>query len=133
TLKLAKWLFFEIAFALLPFFFAWKALMVRGEEFTWAKIVGQGELLLVAVAIVAAGMGDLLAEGIQGRLRSTKFCRVGFSILLMVASANFYGDLAGRSGTVKGWLAEWNLPASFSLAGAALVLNLASLIAAEVQ
>src|SRR5687768_2260413 len=63
--KLAKWLFYEVAFALLPLGFAWKERMVRGEEADWFAILGRGELLLVSVAIVAAGIGELISNGMH--------------------------------------------------------------------
>ncbi len=52
--KLLKWLFFEVSFALTPLGFNWLGAVIHGGQSNAEAVLGRGELLLVASAIVAA-------------------------------------------------------------------------------
>ncbi|GLY07055.1 hypothetical protein [Actinoplanes sp. NBRC 101535] len=132
-LKCIKWFFFEIAFALLPLVFAWKEFMLKDGKATWLAVLGRGELLLVAVAVTAAGVGEILIKGLHGRMRSLKIGLIGFGMLMMVSAANFYGDLAGPADRIGEWAKSLTVPTSLTAVFAAIILNLASIIISEVH
>src|SRR3569833_3117170 len=71
-LKLLKWTFFEIIFALLPLAFNWADSVIHGLGANAAQVLGRGELLLVSVAIIAAAIGDLVKGGLGTTIRGWK-------------------------------------------------------------
>lgn len=131
---LVRWLIFSVIFALLPVFS--KALVLftglmstsgsvqaLGPVLTFGEILartcGDGELLLVATAIAAAGIGEIVSSAGQNR----RLARVviGGSLLLIVAlSSLWYAIIVGSQTSLDAALvAQGSLVVWFSAVTAA--------------
>lgn len=90
--KLLKWLIFGVLVALLPILFNLLFALTVGAEVTAARLIGRGELLLIAVGLCSTAMGDLvLAElSVRGRFwRGVRLILTG-TCVVVIASSSFY-------------------------------------------
>ena len=132
-LKLGKWLFFEIVFALVPLLFNWLTGELRNRDGGLDAVLGRGELLLVSVAIVAAALGDLVNRGMNTRLRGTKQTLLGVGCFVICASTWLYSQVAILPGIDSGIPVGKIVAISLIVAPTAMLLSLASSIVAEVR
>jgi hypothetical protein len=132
-LKLLKWIFFEIIFALLPLVFDWADGAIHGKGTSLAKVLGRGELLLVSVAIMAAAIGDLVKGGLNSRIRSLKVSLVGFGMILATGATWLYAEVAVAPCESSGIAMRVTVIASICVASAAILSSVGCLIAAEVK
>ncbi|MCI0524016.1 MAG: hypothetical protein L0Y75_02035 [Acidobacteria bacterium] len=61
--KLTLWVVFNVLIALLPFLFRFIGSKFAGRPMDWKTILSDGELLLVASAVAAGAIGELVAKG----------------------------------------------------------------------
>lgn len=114
--KLAKWLIFSVILALLPFAFNYLRLASRGVDPTMAKLLGGGELLLVAAGISAAAVGDLIGSGADRRLAKL-FAGGGSIVVLCLASLHFADVAAARAApTFDASVVVWSSQMLFAFA-----------------
>jgi hypothetical protein len=132
-LKLLKWLFFEVAFALLALVFNWADGAIHGMGFGLAGALGRGEFLLVAAAVVAAGVGDLVKGGLNSRIRGTKISLIGSGMAIVASSAWFYAEVATPGSASSGIDQSVTVVVSACVGLVSFVLSIACLIAAEVR
>jgi hypothetical protein len=71
NLRLAKWIIFTVLFAVGPLFA--NLLAIEDEShFTWAAVIGRGELFVIAAAITGDGLGRIWGQravnGVYGTL-----------------------------------------------------------------
>jgi len=133
ALKLLKWIMFEVIFALMPLAFNWASAELKHKNAGWEEILGRGELLLVAVAIVAAGLGDLSNRGMNNRLRGTKQTLIGVGCILICASTWLYSQVAVLPGEANSVDLGAVVVISLAVAPSAMFLSLVCSIAAEVK
>jgi hypothetical protein len=61
--RLAKWLIFSVLLALLPLALNYLHVLTRGGDPTLERLLGKGELLLIAASISAAAVGSVIGSG----------------------------------------------------------------------
>ncbi|WP_133908070.1 hypothetical protein [Actinophytocola oryzae] len=133
ALKLLKWVLFEVLFAILPLFFAWASAALKHKDTGWGQTLGRGELLLVAVAIIAVALGDLASHGLNDRLRAWKLGLFGIGILLVCVASWLYSQVATLPGEVSDVDIEAVVVISFIVAPTAMFLSLVCAVVAEVK
>jgi hypothetical protein len=133
SLKLGKWLIFEVLIALVPLAFNWFGAVLRDGDSTASAVLGRGELLLVSTAIVAASLGELMNKGLNEHLRGTKQMLVGVGIILIIAATWLYSEAAVTPGEVP--LADVGPVVTMScvIAAVASILSASCLVVAEVK
>lgn len=94
--RLVRWLLFTVAVALVPFAFFWVRAAQRGEPAGLADVLGGGDLYLVAAAIAAAGVGDVIATA--KRHPVPLLVATGLAVVVLLWSALLFADaVAARS------------------------------------
>jgi hypothetical protein len=130
--KLAKWMFFEVVFALLPLLFSLASALVHKQGWDFYGALGRGELVLVAAAIIAASVGDLVKNGLAGPLPGTKLSLIGTGMALVAAAGWFYSEAAPTAGRSELEIAVI-VSVSALIGTAAFFLSLFCLVVAEVR
>jgi len=87
TQRLLHWLIFSVAMALLPIVFTALSLKTRGNAIELTLLVKHGELLIVAAALSASGVGEILLARSPTSLTRTV---VGGAALGILGLASFY-------------------------------------------
>ena len=82
--KLIRWMIFGVLIALVPLTFSYVALFMKGAP-NLAKVLGNGELLIVISAFCAGGVGELLGSGEEYPIAKT--VAGGFTLLVLIMSA----------------------------------------------
>lgn len=86
---LTMWLFFGVILALVPFLMSAIILHLKTNELVTHELWKQGELLLLAVAMTTAALGNLIAsENKNGNLRIVFGC---LCIVAVIATTICYG------------------------------------------
>jgi hypothetical protein len=89
-----NWFFFGVAITLAPFVAVLFGDMDRHINLSLAALFGQGQLLIIAVVISAAGIGDLIASDAKGNRKASKKAILGFSVISLVATCIWFGDIS---------------------------------------
>ncbi len=97
--KLARWLGFTVLIALAPLLAAFLGLRAYSRPSDLKSIAGRGELLLVAAAIGAAAMGELVP--FKTRQRTVpKILVTGLTLVLVLISSMYFALITlGTSAT----------------------------------
>src|SRR5262245_12879533 len=90
--KLAKWLIFSVALALVPVLVTFLGQITRGAALTWHEGLGRGELLLIAAGLCASSSGELFTAPSSSRLG--KILAGGAALLLLLISAGYFAEVA---------------------------------------
>jgi len=90
---LVRWSLFSVTIALLPVVLNAFALMTRGQPMSYSAMVGNGELLLVSVAISAGAMGELIAAERQP-FTGTWQLLIGLSVVIVLLASAWFADIA---------------------------------------
>ena len=90
--KLIRWFIFSVIVALLPLIFNALRLITRGSVFSITALTAHGELLLVACAISAAAVGELVASG--SILKIAKIIVGGCSIIILSLASLYFADIS---------------------------------------
>ena len=88
------WFFFGILITLAPFAAALFGDMDHHVNLSLAALFGQGQLLIIAAVISAAGIGDLVGSEIQKSRNASKKVILGFSIISLVATCTWFADVS---------------------------------------
>ena len=107
------WLFFGILITLAPFAAALFADMDNRVNLSLASLFGQGQLLIIAAVISAAGIGDLVSSDIKKSRNASKNAILGFAIISLVATCTWFADVSSLLATKNP--ADPNVVASGSL------------------
>lgn len=89
--KLTRWFIFGVAIACMPVAFNAVRLVMRGWSPTFEALTGRGELLLVAAAISARALGDLIGSGV--RMKVGKILAGGAAVLMLLIASFAYADV----------------------------------------
>lgn len=132
-IKLIKWLLFEVLFSLMALAFNWghTALNLNNNGSSLATVAGRGELLLISAAIVAAGVGDLIKEGLNTKLQGTKMLLTGLGMEMVATSAWLYSEVA--SSEPNGINPSTTVGLSAVVTLSSLTIAIACMIVAEVK
>jgi len=90
--KLIRWLIFSVALALVPLGVGWLIQLTHNQEPTLESLLAHGELLLIAAALCAAAVGELIGSG--DALLGRKLVAGGISLVLVVVAAIYFADVA---------------------------------------
>ncbi len=118
-IKVIRWMLFSVSIALVPLFFNYFSLKLRGFDVDVQQIIQNGELMLIIAAMSAAAIGELV--GSSGQARILKVVAGGSSTLLLMLAALYYADVASLrfSGSMPD--ADSVAMMSFALFGLAVV------------
>ena len=92
-LRLLIWLIFDVIVSLTPFVFGYLQAIDRDEAFHFSDVLGSGQLLLVAVAIAASAIGELIAIEVTDMQKVPKVLALGLAFLVVIVSALWFGDI----------------------------------------
>ena len=82
--KVLIWIFFTVAIALIPLIFD----RISGSTPTWKDFLGNGQLLLIGVALSAGSIGELLSLEID--YSSKEMIVLGSTFITVVSSSFMY-------------------------------------------
>lgn len=98
--KLIRWIIFSVVIALLPILVNWVFLWLRRKATTFENLTGRGELLLIAAAMAASAIGEVIPIG-QTAIVPTghfiaiaKFIAVGLCVAIVLISSVCFGDIS---------------------------------------
>lgn len=122
-----RWLFFTVGLALVPILLAWLFLLVRPASAGTADIIGNGELLIIAVTVAAVGIGEQVYP--RSTIVHKTWCGSAEALAVGVAviAAALFGFIAALHGTdltssINVHLLSWVTLISAILASASCVL-----------
>jgi hypothetical protein len=102
--KLLRWFIFSVVISLLPLAFYYVRAMTDGKAVSLPELLARGELLLIAVALAADAIGDLLASKSAGMLKTI----AGGGCVITVGFSSFYfADVSTKTAanvTVVFWM-----------------------------
>ena len=93
------WFFFGILISLAPFAAALFGDMDHHVNLSLAALFGQGQLLIIAAVISAAGIGDLVGSDIKNSRNASMKAIMGFSIISLVATCTWFADVSSLLST----------------------------------
>lgn len=97
--KLLKWLIFGVLVALLPILFNLLFALTVGAEVTAGRLIGRGELLLIAVGLCSTALGDLVLAELSVRSRFWRGVRLiltGTCVVVIAASSFYFALVSDR-------------------------------------
>jgi ABC-type sugar transport system permease subunit len=94
TEKLTIWFVFSVIVTLAPFFLGFLQSVDRNQKFTFSSILGNGQLLLVSVAISAAALGELVLVEVLPLQRIMKTLAIGSCTLVVIIASLWFGDVS---------------------------------------
>ena len=95
TTKLARWFIFGVVFALVPLLITSVIKTTIGPPVLWCDIVAHGELVLLAVALCGAGLGEIL--GTRTKEPLSDLCAGGACTTVLVGASIYYSAVASAS------------------------------------
>lgn len=98
--KLLIWFIFTVIFFLLPLVFNWLSVFIRGETSNLIDLISDGDLMLIAVAINAAAIGETIEFGSQNTYNSREILAIGICMLTMVLASFLYSELSTNMNSV---------------------------------
>lgn len=90
--RLIRWFLFSVVVALLPIGFNLFRIVMRGGQASVEALTGHGELLLVAAAICATALGEIITDTSSRRI--PKLVAVGASVIILVFASLSFADIA---------------------------------------
>jgi hypothetical protein len=90
--KIARWAFFAVLVSLLPLVYSYENLLVKSQTATLAKVLGNGELLIIVWALCAGAIGELF--GGTTNYRVAKIVAGGLTLLVLIFSALLFASVA---------------------------------------
>lgn len=125
------WFFFGVAITLVPFVAVVFGDMDRHVNLSLAALFGQGQLLIIAVVISAAGIGDLVGSEVPKDRKASKKAILGFSVICLIATCSWFADISSllftKNPADPGTVAIGSLIAF----GAACIVGLSALLITE--
>lgn len=98
--RLTRWLLFTVAVALVPFAFAWLRAYQHGERGDLVDLLGGGDLYLVAGALCAGAIGDLMGCAAPRSPRHAAACAV--AVILLAGSSLLFADVTAARTQASG-------------------------------
>ena len=128
---LGRWLLLVVGVSLLPILLNWLGGLTAGPHVHFTALFRHGELLIVACAILGAGLYELFARKVPSDLRRQQGWLVGWAGLTMVGCALWFAliqsDIRSKSEVDYHFVWFWSLVV-FGLAlvtsGSCFVLSL---------
>jgi hypothetical protein len=90
-LRLLRWCFFGVVISLLPLGYSYENLLLRSQAASVAKIVGNGELLVIVWALCAGALGELF--GSSANYKAWKIFAGACTLFILINSALVFAGL----------------------------------------
>lgn len=132
--KLLKWLIFGVLVALLPILFNLLFAISVGAEVTVGRIIGRGELLLIAVGLCSTALGDLVLAELPVRSRFWRGARLvltGMCVVVIAASSFYFALVSDRYARQIDVSEEVVVLISSTLYAAAVISSVMSVLLSE--
>jgi hypothetical protein len=89
--KVSRWFLFGVLISLVPLFWSYENLIIKAQPATMAKIVGNGELLIIVWALCAGALGELF--GSNGDYKNFKIISGGLTLIVLIAAALLFASI----------------------------------------
>lgn len=132
--KLLKWLIFGVLVALLPILFNLLFAITVGGELTVGRLIGRGELLLIAVGLCSTALGDLVLAELPVRSRFWRGARLvltGMCVVVIAASSFYFALVSDRYARQIDVSEEVVVLISSTLYAAAVISSVMSVLLSE--
>jgi hypothetical protein len=96
--RLQVWVIFDVLVTLTPFAFGYLQSIDKDQAFQFSGVLGGGQLLLVAVAIAASAIGELIAIEVSETQKVMKIAAIGLAFIVVIVSALWFGDISAAAG-----------------------------------
>ena len=90
--KIIRWVIFSVIVALLPIIFNGLVLLTKGNLFEIETLTGRGELLLIAAAMAASAIGELIASG--KTMASIKLIAGGCCLIVLSMASLYFAHVS---------------------------------------
>lgn len=112
--KLTIWIIFGVIVSLLPFGFSLLQSIGSKSSFNYSQILGEGQLLLVAVALSASAFGELIVVDVPPIQRMPKVFAIGSCVIEVLVSSYWFGIITESAsvGTPRNpvTISIWSVP-----------------------
>lgn len=92
AIKVLRWAIFGVVVSLIPLGYSYTILVIKSQPATWAKILGNGELLIIVWALCAGAIGELFGSGPEYTL--PKILSGGFTLIILIFSTLLFASVA---------------------------------------
>lgn len=96
---LIRWAIFSVIISLLPFGLSALVSFTNGTPVDWGSFLGRGELLLVAAALCAAAVGELL--GTSPQFGAAKILGGGAAIIMLMIASYYFAHVSSLYATFE--------------------------------
>jgi hypothetical protein len=93
-IRVVRWLFFSVLIGLLPIIASAISLKMKGTGPTAARLLTHGELLLIASALCAAALGEIIGSG--PRFAVAKLIAGGSTLIVLLLTAQAFVELSAQ-------------------------------------
>jgi hypothetical protein len=111
--RLSLWVLFTVFFSLVPLAFKWLMIRVDKNTANWTVLLGDGELAIIATALAAASIGEIVSGGQAMRQWLGQFA-CGNSLVCAVSGCGLF-VLAANSTSKDLGSTDWRLMAILSI------------------
>lgn len=92
--KLTVWLIFGVVVTLTPFIFSFLQSVDSRRGFAFSSVLGDGQLLLVSVAIAAGAFGELVTVNMVSEKRLSRILALGSSVVVVIVASLWFGGIS---------------------------------------
>ena len=89
--KVSRWLIFGVLISLVPLFWSYENLIIKAQPASMAKILGNGELLIIVWALCASSLGELF--GSDSGYKGFKIVSGGLTLIVPITSALLFASI----------------------------------------
>jgi hypothetical protein len=90
--KVLRWFIFGVLISLIPLAYTYENLVIKSQPVDMAKVVGNGELLIIVWALCAGALGELF--GSSADYKWFKIVSGGFTLIILIMSALLFASIA---------------------------------------
>jgi hypothetical protein len=90
--KVLRWFMFGVLISLLPLAYTYENLVIKSQPVDMAKVVGNGELLIIVWALCAGAIGELF--GSTADYKWFKIVSGGLTLIVLIMSALLFASIA---------------------------------------
>ena len=129
---LIRWVVFSVLFSLLPLLANYSAHRIARHAIDLKSLLLHGELLLIAVGLTGAAIGEILGSDMGDRLGQLKLCSAGGNFLIVVMASMLFAFVCSTHLTGGSMDASFVCSASVLVYCVAFVTSGCSIMLSEV-
>jgi magnesium-transporting ATPase (P-type) len=95
--KLIRWVIFSVLFSLVPLFANYSVYRITDRTINLELLLSHGELLLIAVGLTGAAIGEVLGSNMGARYGHWKLCSAGGNFLIVVLASMLFAFVCGAN------------------------------------